>query len=82
MTDNYLIMCNVRGHGRLVCAAEKNDLMEAEDAFADIKESIMLAHSLGSSGNPYLRKCTSLYLKQDEQTLDEWHIEEEPTEEE
>lgn len=80
MTENYVIYCNVAGHGRLVCAAEKNELIEAENAFGDIKESIILAHSLGPSGDPYLRKCTAVYLKHGDETLSEWHIENETIE--
>lgn len=81
MSGNYLIMCNVAGHGRLVCAAETNDQAEAETAFDDIKERIKLAHSLGDKGDAYLRKCTAVYLKQGSETLSEWDIEDESEEE-
>lgn len=65
----YQIYCEVTGSARAVMAAEYRALDDAKGAAESIREKIRLAKSLGDLGDSYLRKCTHVFLKDDESDL-------------
>lgn len=65
----YQIYCEVTGSARAVMAAEYRELADAQAAADSIRDKIRLARSLGDLGDSYLRKCTHVFLKDDESDL-------------
>lgn len=65
----YQVYCEVTGCAKSVMAAEYRSLSDAQAAADSIREKIRLAKSLGDLGDSYLRKCTHVFLKDDESDL-------------